>query len=111
MFIAATIISNQSGWFEAMPCSMIEYILPDPSLLPRAFPSCADFASGGNPEQWTVVPADITNAPTPAHAAAALRLSFGMAAWLAFSLHAAGVEIYVSSWPKGKAPFSRCRLT
>lgn len=95
------IISNH-GYVVPMPCKIIHFLMPSPQALRAVFPTCAAYVSGENRELWTIVPAQFSKAPSPAHAAAGLQMAYGMGGWLALVLHALGVEIYVG--PSFSAP-------
>lgn len=94
MIIAATIISNQ-GQYIVWPCVKIANTMPDGMNLVSEYPACASYADGSNLDQVSAVLADI-NGGTAVNAGAALNMTFGMALWLSFVLHALGIEIYVS---------------
>ena len=68
--------------------------------LVAAYPACMPYADGSNLDQVSAVLADMGGA-SAVNAGAALNVNFGMALWLAFALHAVGVEVYVSSLPTG----------
>jgi hypothetical protein len=97
MIIAAQIISNQ-GYYAVWTCAKIESTLPDPSSLLNHYPTCAGYATGANPAQVSLVEASFDGGSTGV--GASLNLNFGMALWLAFTLHALGVEIYLHLTPK-----------
>ena len=87
------IIKNQ-GYYAVWPCAKIEATLPTPHLLLDRYPACAAYANGTSPDQVAAVAAtfgegDATNT------GAALNVNFGMALWLAFAIHALGVEVYL----------------
>ena len=92
------IIKNQ-GYYAVWPCAKIEATLPSPNLLLVRYPGCAAYANGTSPDQVAAVAAtfgegDATNS------GAALNVNFGMALWLAFAIHALGVEVYLHLTPK-----------
>lgn len=98
MIIATMIIANQ-GYYAVWPCAKIEATLPTPHLLLVRYPGCAAYANGTSSNQVAAVAAtfgegDATNS------GAALNVNFGMALWLAFTIHALGVEVYLHLTPK-----------
>lgn len=97
MIIAAQIISNK-GYYSVWPCAKLEYTLGDQAALLRGYPVCASYVNGTNPEQVAMVEANF-NAGTEG-VGADLNVNFGMALWLAFALHAFGVELYLHLTPK-----------
>lgn len=95
MIISAVAASNQD-YYTAWSCAKIASTLPDESLLVPEYPLCASYVNGSNPGQVSPVYASMGGG-SAANVGAALNMSFGAALWLAFNLHALGVEIYVSS--------------
>lgn len=63
-----------------------------------SYPACASYVDGSNLDQVAAVHANM-NGESAANAGAALDLNFGMALWIAFAIHAIGIEIYVSCLP------------
>lgn len=59
------------------------------------YPACEAYINGSNPDAVDKVLANL-DGDTGVNAGAALSESFGMALWLAFAMHAFGVELYVS---------------
>ncbi|KAL1642556.1 hypothetical protein SLS58_005324 [Diplodia intermedia] len=95
VIITARITSAQKDYFTARPCAQLDYIFnfqQDATL--RHHPECVRFYDGSNPGQHALVNARFGT--TAAEATAALGIPFGMAMWLALTLHAVGVEVYVS---------------
>jgi hypothetical protein len=96
MIIMATIITTR-GYSSIRKCAQIDYIYKgNMTRTIERYPVCEAFYSGENVEQVAAVPASMRGDGTTA--ASALGLSFGAGMWLALFLHAAGVEIYVSSF-------------
>lgn len=60
------------------------------------YPECASYLNGTNPGQQAAVHANFGSGE-PVEIGAAMNMCFGMALWVALSLHAIGVEVYVSS--------------
>lgn len=97
MIIATVIISQIGRYYAVWPCAKIEFTLSDPSTLVSAYPSCAEYANSTNPSAVSLVAASLGRKDsTAATVGAGLGVPFGMALWLAFLMHAVGVEIYVS---------------
>lgn len=63
-------------------------------LVLTVYPTCESFLNGTNPGQHAVVSATVAGGPE--QAAAVLDITFGMSFWMAFVLHAVGIEVYVS---------------
>jgi len=94
LVIATTIIAS-SGYQATMPCAKVNYILQSDEALLQRYPACAPFVNGTNPDQYTIIDANF-NGTDAAQIAAAVNMTAGMALWLAFLIHAVGVEVYVS---------------
>lgn len=94
MIIAARIISNK-GYYIVWPCAKIADTIAAGLDLVSEYPACAAYANGSNFNQVSAVLADM-NGSSAANAGAALNINFGMALWLAFAVHALGIEVYVS---------------
>jgi hypothetical protein len=96
MILSAVITSDQ-GYFAVWTCAKLVSTFSDKSLtrLVQDYPVCVSYADGSNLEQVTAVSAGFSG--SSANVGAALNISFGAAVWLAFNMHALGVEIYVSS--------------
>lgn len=90
MILAAMIISRIGNYYIAMPCEQIASMGGDPTI----YPNCAADTHG-----QTAVVANIVNPTAVEQVAASLQTSFGMAGWLAFLMHAVGVEIYLALTP------------
>lgn len=88
MVISATIISSIGDYYISMPCQQIEYMGGDAST----YAACREHPNG-----QTAVLANFT--AKVEQVAASMQTSFGMAGWLAFLLHAVGVEIYLRLTP------------
>lgn len=93
MIVAATIISNK-GYYIVWPCAKIADTIDAGMDLVSEYPACAAYANGSNLNQVSAVLADMDGSSS-ANAGAALNMNFGMALWLAFTLHALGIEVYV----------------
>jgi len=71
---------------------MATYGIPTQAIT-GLYPGCLSYMNGTSPNQNVVVHANQNG--TPEQVAASLDMSFGMTLWLAFVLHAVGIEIYV----------------
>jgi hypothetical protein len=91
------ILTSNRDYHTVWPCAKIASTLVDPSLLLLEYPACAAYANGTNPAQ--LVPVTLDFGGSDAGIGAALGVSFGAALWLAFNVHALGVEIYVRRPP------------
>lgn len=94
MITAAQIVSQIGGYYDARPCEQIEYILGSPEDSINAFPDCIPYFNGSDPSKQVAVEANFNG--NPVQLTVALGSNFGSAMWLAFAIHAIGVEIYVS---------------
>ncbi|SPN99695.1 uncharacterized protein DNG_02546 [Cephalotrichum gorgonifer] len=92
----ATIISSIGGYWAVRQCAQVNYTLGEERT--RAEYGCEDFFSGKDPLQHVLVEANMSGGSAMT-AGAALGLSFGPAIWLAFSLHAIGIEVYLRLTP------------
>ena len=106
MFTTATIASYNTSYYFAMPCYKIAYMYEQvvgskagPQATQGLYPVCAAYFSGSKPDQNAVVNANYKSPKGPEQAGAMLDMSFGMALWMAFWLHAVGVEIYLQLTP------------
>jgi hypothetical protein len=99
MILATVIISSQGPYYAVWPCAKIEFTLPHPETLATAYPSCAAYANGSDPQGVSAVKADL-GGDTEVNVGAGLGVSFGMALWLAVVIHAIGVEVYLGLTPK-----------
>ncbi|KAK4667874.1 uncharacterized protein QC764_703920 [Podospora pseudoanserina] len=85
------------GYSHAMPCVKVTYLMfGQVERILEKYPACAQFFDGSVPGQAVAVTADGNG--DLAELTALYNMIFGAAFWLAFALHAAGVEIYVSSF-------------
>jgi hypothetical protein len=94
MVVIATLTSKRD-YHLVWSCAKIASTLADTSLLVQGYPLCASYANGSNLEQVSPVSLDLNG--SDANIGAALDMSFGVALWLAFNIHALGIEVYVSS--------------
>ncbi|KAJ4355015.1 hypothetical protein N0V95_003286 [Ascochyta clinopodiicola] len=94
LFIAATLVSNKN-YYIVWPCAKIAATIDDGMDLVSEFPACASYADGSNLAQVSAVLADM-NGISSVNAGAALNVNFGMALWLAFSIHAIGIELHLT---------------
>lgn len=99
ILIIATIIVKDQGYYAIWPCAKIEATISNASDLLFSYPTCAAYANGTNPTQVAIVAATFDQGDA-ANTGAALNVNFGMALWLAFVIHALGVEIYLHLTPK-----------
>lgn len=93
MIIAAQIVSQIGGYYDARPCEQIEYIFGSQEEAISAYPDCTPFFNGSDPSKQVAVEANFNG--NPVQLTVALGSNFGSAMWLAFAIHAIGVEIYV----------------
>lgn len=96
MIIAAQIITALGSYYTTMTCGEIGYIQKDDmASFASAYPECAD----ADANHHVVVHASFISGNI-AELGASLRMSFGMALWMALLLHAVGVEIYLRLTPR-----------
>jgi hypothetical protein len=91
------ILTSKRDYHTVWSCAKVASTLVDPSLLLLEYPACAPYANGTNPAQ--LVPVTLDFGGSDASIGAALGVSFGAALWLAFNIHALGVEVYVRRPP------------
>ncbi|KAK8005444.1 hypothetical protein PG990_011481 [Apiospora arundinis] len=96
MVLAAVVISKKSGYYAAMSCGKIHFIIKEQNTTAQRYPECTTYFGGTNPDQHAVIPAHISG-QDEVQAAAVLALVAGGAFWLALFLHAFGIEIYVGA--------------
>ncbi|KAG6363684.1 hypothetical protein INS49_008785 [Diaporthe citri] len=94
---AAQIISQIGGYYDARPCEQIEYILGSQEESVNAYPDCTPYFNGSDPSKQVAVEANFNG--DPVQLTVALGSNFGSAMWLAFAIHAIGVEIYLKLTP------------
>jgi hypothetical protein len=94
MIISAQIISAAGDFWSVQDCAKLLDIVGDAQTLVEQYPSCASLINDGNLKAVAAVNANFGGSTV--ELMSAMNISFGMAGWLATSLHAIGVEIYVS---------------
>ncbi|KAJ4985743.1 hypothetical protein SVAN01_08739 [Stagonosporopsis vannaccii] len=109
LIIGAMIVSNKSHYM-VWPCAKIAHTIGHDIDFVSAYPACASYSDGSNPNQVSAVFADM-DGTSAANAGAALDLNFGMALWLAFAIHALGVEVYLQLTPKEAERLRRVSYT
>ncbi|KAF2102535.1 hypothetical protein NA57DRAFT_63447 [Rhizodiscina lignyota] len=98
MIIAALVISSVGDYYTARACAQITYIYHgNQEKVTRLYPDCAAFFNGSSLSQNVVVNENMNCQRE--QVGAALGEGFGAAVWLAFALHAIGVEIYLQMTP------------
>jgi uncharacterized membrane protein len=90
MVLSATIISSIGGYYIAMPCKQLAYMGGNTAN----YPACVADASG-----QTAVLANFNVPQGVEQVAASMQTSFGMAGWIAFTLHVIGIEVYLKLTP------------
>ncbi|KAL8987239.1 MAG: hypothetical protein Q9169_008718 [Polycauliona sp. 2 TL-2023] len=96
MIISALIIPKVGGFYQAVPCDKIEYMLDNQADFQENFPACS--APNGTNNGWVAVEAKFSDSIV--NISTSLGLSFGMAGWLALVLHSIGVEVYLRLTPR-----------
>jgi len=96
MILSAIIATKHSEYFTTMTCGEIDSIYNSANVVNELYPACA--TPGATAATRVVVQADFGQQPE--QIGASLRISFGMAMWLAIILHLVGVEIYLALTPR-----------
>lgn len=99
LFAGVAAISSLGGFYMAMPCDKIEWMMGSATRTLAAFPSCASYVDGhggGNGTHGYVAVLANWKGSTP-EASAAYDATYGMAHWVALVLHIVGAEVYVSA--------------
>jgi hypothetical protein len=99
MIIAAQILSAAGDFYAVQNCSKLLDVIGDAATLVEQYPSCSSLIDSNNLKAVAAVNANFGGSAV--ELMSAMNLSFGMAGWLATSLHAIGVEVYVSSLYSG----------
>jgi prepilin-type processing-associated H-X9-DG protein len=96
MIIAAQVVTVIGSYYTTMTCGEVAYIQRDDlAYLQTAYPGCV----AGTESLQTVVHVSFADGHAE-EIGASLRLNFGMGLWLAFFLHAVGVEVYLRLTPR-----------
>lgn len=93
LIIGAITITELGGYYQARSCAQLHSIYGDQSATLAAYADCAPYFSGQDVNKWVAVEGNFHG--DAAGSAVALGANFGSALWLAFAIHAIGVEIYV----------------
>ncbi|KAH6839617.1 hypothetical protein B0I37DRAFT_238069 [Chaetomium sp. MPI-CAGE-AT-0009] len=96
LIISVTIISSD-GYLVPMPCDKVFSLTGSQNKTLQQHPECEVYFSGQDPKKAVLVSATMDG--NGSNATAVLSLGFGAAFWLAFTLHAVGVEIYLRLTP------------
>ena len=96
MILSALISSQLSGYTIDMTCGEVHSIIESTSEANTLYPPCG--MPGATPDTLVIVQAKFGDQPE--QIGASLRLSFGMALWMALFLHLVGVEIYLALTPR-----------
>ena len=96
IMVSAAIITTAIGSYYALyTCDELNFIHnSNSSYVESNYPACST-----RPSNSAAIHADF-GSTQPENIGAALRLPFGMSLWLAFFLHAVGVEIYLNMTPR-----------
>ncbi|KAL8951558.1 MAG: hypothetical protein Q9222_002468 [Ikaeria aurantiellina] len=97
MILSALIASSMSGYYITMTCGEIFSIYDTRQEALDLYAQCGE--PGSTLDTRVIVQATFGNGQAE-QIAASLRISFGMAMWMALFLHAVGVEIYLSLTPR-----------
>ena len=97
MIIAAIITSKVGSYNVIMTCGELGLIHGYGNLA-EIYPDCV-VNSTLVPDGMSIIHADLSGG-VKENIGASLRLNFGMAVWMAFFLHAVGVEVYLALTPR-----------
>lgn len=96
MIIAANILTSAGDFWSVQECAKVLDVLKDDvQALLEVYPACANLDKQDNIAAVTTVHVNMEG--TAVEVMAALNESFGMSGWVAFALHAIGVEVHVCS--------------
>ena len=93
MIISALIISAAGDFWSVQNCAKLLDVIGDAQTLVEQYPSCSSLINDGDLKAIAAVNANFGGSVV--ELMSAMNVSFGMAGWLATSLHAIGVEVYV----------------
>ncbi|KAI0600029.1 hypothetical protein F4775DRAFT_599554 [Biscogniauxia sp. FL1348] len=96
--IAALVPKSDMAYY-SIPCDKLSWMLGGQNETLSLYPACLSFFTGETLSQHAAVRASLPDATNVAEAAAALDSTFGMALWLAFIIHVAGIELYLHLTP------------
>ena len=100
MIISAQIVGPAGGFYKAVLCDKIKFMYADRATpgVEQDYPQCFSSAPNATIDGYTVVPATFSG--NSVQIGTALGVTFGTAGWLATTLYAIGVEIYLHLTPK-----------
>ncbi|WAO95538.1 Hypothetical protein NCS54_01316600 [Fusarium falciforme] len=98
MIIMASIIGSSNDYFQPRMCTQIDYVLGE-SDTRASYPDCDSFYTGKDLDKRVLVKANMGDEGSDMEVGASLGLAFGPALWLAFVIHAIGIEIYLRLTP------------
>ncbi|KAJ8114981.1 hypothetical protein OPT61_g3265 [Boeremia exigua] len=93
--IMAAVISKYGDYYQPRECGQIQFLVKSQEELSIRYPECSRNASSN---ALTLVRANFSSS-APEEATVALGISFGSAAWLALTIHAVLVELYINLTP------------
>ncbi|EUC40136.1 hypothetical protein COCMIDRAFT_109566 [Bipolaris oryzae ATCC 44560] len=99
ILIISAQITAKKGYYVVWTCARIAATVAPDVELATAYPACAAYADGSEPDAVSAVAATF-GAGDAANTGAAFNAGFGMALWLALVLHAVGVEVYLHLTPR-----------
>ncbi|MCJ1228009.1 hypothetical protein MMC12_004668 [Toensbergia leucococca] len=97
MIISALITSKLSSYYTTMSCGELHSIYRSSQAVETLYPQCGPL--GSTVDGLVIVQATFGNGQ-PEQIGASLRMSFGMALWMAIFLHLTGVEIHLALTPR-----------
>lgn len=98
MVLSAIVISTSGNYNTTMSCSELEFINRN-NITANAIYSVCNGQNITTANSLAIVHADL-HSDRSEQVAAGLRITFGMAFWLAIAMHAVGVEVYLALTPR-----------
>ena len=96
MILSSPIVTKTGGYYRAMSCDEIKFILGNQNQFEASYPQCS--AVNGTIDGYIALPATFNT--DAARIGNTLGMCFGTAGWLALAMHAVGVEIYLRLTPR-----------
>ncbi|KAK0725831.1 hypothetical protein B0H67DRAFT_508854 [Lasiosphaeris hirsuta] len=91
------VLSRQGDFYTARPCAQIDTMFPSKEAMLLSYPGCAAFYETGDGGLYVMVHANRYG--NAAEVSAAAGMLFGASGWLALTLHAIGIEVYLRLTP------------
>ncbi|KAI5922503.1 hypothetical protein F4810DRAFT_254164 [Camillea tinctor] len=98
LYITAYVPKLDTAYY-SIPCDKLSWMLGGRNETLSLYPACLPFFTGESPFKHAAVRESLSDATNIAEVAAVLNSTFGMALWLAFIIHVAGIELYLRLTP------------